>query len=540
MSQLYNSARNGGAGNSAGNSSSNSSGNSSGAAAYDLLVVGGGINGAGIARDAAGRGLKVLLCERDDLASHTSSSSTKLIHGGLRYLEHFEFALVRKSLKEREVLLRSAPHIMWPLRFVMPHDPSMRPAWMIRIGLFLYDHLARRAVLPGSRTVRLARHPAGEPIKADFSKAFVYSDGWVDDARLVVLNALDAAQRGATILTRTACVAAERHADHWLATLKGERGEHKVRARLLVNATGPWAHDFLETQAGQKTGKSLRLIKGSHIVVPRLFEHSHAYIFQNPDKRIVFAIPYEQKFTLIGTTDVEFQGNPDAAGISTEETAYLCTLINRYFKKSISPVDVVASYSGVRPLLEDESDDPSAITRDYLLDLNGDAAPLLTVWGGKITTFRKLAEEAVDLIWPSFGKDSPASAGNWTRKAFLPGGDLATMIGRSVRPDLDFEAFLGVAQKKYSWLAADLIRRYARAYGTRLNIMLAGANNISDLGDEVAPGVFEAELSFLRRTEWAQTAEDVLYRRSKLGLHLNASQRQRVSAWMASEAGVAA
>jgi glycerol-3-phosphate dehydrogenase len=507
---------------------------------YDLLVVGGGINGAGIARDAAGRGLKVLLCERDDLASHTSSSSTKLIHGGLRYLEHYEFGLVRKSLKEREVLLRSAPHIMWPLRFVMPHDPSMRPAWMIRMGLFLYDHLARRVVLPGSRTVRLARHPAGEPIKASFARAFVYSDGWVDDARLVVLNAIDAAQRGATILTRTACVAADRQSDYWLATLRGRAGEQQVRARLLVNAAGPWAHHFLEREAKQKTPRNLRLIKGSHIIVPKLFDHAHAYIFQNPDKRIVFAIPYEQKFTLIGTTDIEHQGDPGAAKISADETAYLCNLINRYFKQSISPTDVVASYCGVRPLLEDESDDPSAITRDYSLELNVDAAPLLTVWGGKITTFRKLAEEAVDLLWPVLGKPTSASASAWTRKAYLPGGDLSKAIARSVRPDLDFEAFLGRMRQTYHWLPTELIHRYARAYGTRINTMLAGATSIFDLGEEVAAGVFEAELSFLRRTEWAQTADDVLYRRSKLGLHLSAHERQRVARWMTSEAGVTA
>jgi glycerol-3-phosphate dehydrogenase len=505
---------------------------------YDLLVVGGGINGAGIARDAAGRGLKVLLCERDDLASHTSSSSTKLIHGGLRYLEHYEFGLVRKSLQEREVLLRSAPHIMWPLRFVMPHDPSMRPAWMIRLGLLLYDYLARRAVLAGSSTVRLAVHPAGEPIKADFSRAFIYSDGWVDDARLVVLCAIDAAQRGATILTRTACVAAQRHSDHWLATLKGAAGEQKVRARLLINAAGPWAHSFLEQQAKQQSRRSLRLIKGSHIIVPKLFEHPHAYIFQNPDKRIVFAIPYEQKFTLIGTTDIEHHGDPGAARISDDETAYLCTLINRYFKKSISPSDVVASYCGVRPLLEDESDDPAAITRDYSLELNRDAAPLLTIWGGKITTFRKLAEEAVDLIWPVLGKAGAAAKSAWTKSAYLPGGDLSKVIGRSVRPDLDFEAFLGLMRQKYAWLPAELIHRYARAYGTRMNLMLAGAHQSADLGEQVAAGVFEAELSFLRRAEWAHTADDVLYRRTKLGLHLSDTERQNISRWMMIEAGV--
>ena len=343
-------------------------------ASCDVLVVGGGINGAGIARDLAGRGLKVVLCERDDLASHTSSSSTKLIHGGLRYLEYYEFSLVRKALAEREVLLRSAPHIMWPLRFVMPHDPSMRPVWMIRAGLFLYDHLARREVLPPSRTVDLRSHEAGVALKKIFRKGFIYSDGWVDDARLVVLNAIDAAERGAEVLPRWSCVDAQRGARDWQVELSHTSGRRRqLTARALVNAAGPWAAQFLSDQA-HGARRALRLIKGSHIVVRRLFEHDHAYIFQNPDKRIIFAIPYEDDFTLIGTTDVEHHGPVGEARIDDAEIAYLCEQASRYFERALKPEDVVWSYSGVRPLLDDESGDPSAVTRDYSLELDQTAA----------------------------------------------------------------------------------------------------------------------------------------------------------------------
>ncbi|RYF65722.1 MAG: glycerol-3-phosphate dehydrogenase, partial [Comamonadaceae bacterium] len=335
----------------------------------DVLVVGGGINGCGIARDLAGRGWRVLLAEKDDLASHTSSASTKLIHGGLRYLEYYEFSLVRKALQEREVLLRSAPHIMWPLRFVMPHDAAMRPAWMVRMGLFLYDHLARREVLPGSQGVDLRTHPAGKPLKGRYTRGFVYSDGWVDDARLVVLNALDARAHGAQVLTRTRVGAAQRSADGWTVTLEAADGSTRtVRARALVNAAGPWAESFLRGVARPAAGealatKHLRLVKGSHIIVPRIFDHDHAYIFQNPDKRIIFAIPYQQHYTLIGTTDVEVQGEPGTARIDEGEIAYLCAQASRYFEKPVTPADVVWTYSGVRPLLDDASGDPSAVTR---------------------------------------------------------------------------------------------------------------------------------------------------------------------------------
>ncbi|MBW8756693.1 MAG: glycerol-3-phosphate dehydrogenase [Burkholderiales bacterium] len=491
----------------------------------DVLVVGGGINGAGIARDLAGRGLEVVLCEKDDLAQATSSSSTKLIHGGLRYLEYNEFSLVRKALAEREVLLRSAPHIMWPLRFVMPHDPGMRPVWMIRIGLFLYDHLARREVLPGSRTVDLRRHPAGAPLQPRFTKGFVYSDGWVDDARLVVLNAIDAMERGATILTRWHCRDAQRSADGWQVTLDSAGGAfHTLRARALVNAAGPWAAQFLSEHAHLSRHKTLRLVKGSHIVVPKLFDHGHAYLFQNPDKRIIFAIPYERDFTLIGTTDVEHNGPVGAARIDESEIRYLCEQASRYFARVVVPADVVWTYSGVRPLLDDESGDPSAVTRDYSLDLDTAQAPLLTVWGGKITTFRRLAEDAADLLMQPLGVD-PAR-GRWTHGAFLPGGDLNKWIGPARRPDTDFEHFEQTVHRRYPQFDAAVLHRLARAYGARIDRVLADSP-----GAEVAPGLFECELKYLHDHEWARSADDVLWRRSKLGLHLSAEERAAVAAW---------
>jgi glycerol-3-phosphate dehydrogenase len=490
---------------------------------YDVLVVGGGINGAGIARDLAGRGIGVLLAERDDLAQHTSSSSTKLIHGGLRYLEHYDFLLVRKALAERELLLRSAPHIMRPLRFVMPHDPSMRPVWMIRAGLFLYDHLAKRELLPASTTVDLRRHPAGAPLKREFTKGFVYSDGWVDDARLVVLNAIDAVQRGATVLTRCACVRAERGVGGWRATLRHADGaQQEVAARALVNATGPWAAQFLREHARLPGTKGLRLVKGSHVVVRRLFGHDHAYIFQNPDQRIIFAIPYEDDYTLIGTTDVEHRGPIGDAHIDADETRYLCAQASRYFERPVTPADVVWSYSGVRPLLDDESDDASKVTRDYLLDFDAGAAPLLSVWGGKITTFRKLAEEAADGLCERLGERRRA----WTADAVLPGGDLRPWVDAPQRPDADFARFEQALATKHPQLAPALRRRWARAYGSRVGLLLD-----RPLGAEVAPGLHEGELRYLRDHEWARSADDVLWRRSKLGLHLDAAARARVAAW---------
>ena len=497
--------------------------------ACDVLVVGGGINGAGIARDLAGRGLSVLLCEKDDLAAHTSSSSTKLIHGGLRYLEYYEFSLVRKALAEREVLLKSAPHIMWPLRFVMPHDPSsssVRPVWMIRLGLFLYDHLARREVLPGSSTVNLRAHATGRPLKPMFTKGFVYSDGWVDDARLVVLNAIDARAHGAEVLTRWRCVDAKREPAVWRVRLQSAAGEQReLTARALVNAAGPWAAQFLAEHAHMPRAKSLRLVKGSHIAVPKMFEHDHAYIFQNPDKRIIFAIPYERDFTLIGTTDVEHHGAIGEARIDAAETTYLCEQASRYFAKPVTAADVVWSYAGVRPLLDDESGDPSAVTRDYLLELDTAQAPLLTVWGGKITTFRKLAEEAADMLVTPLGDASKRGA--WTRGAALPGGDLSAWIGEAQRPDTDFTRFARAVALRYPQVPPALCLRLARAYGARIELVLKG----SGLGAEIAPSLFEAELDYLREHEWARSADDVLWRRSKLGLHLSATERAAVADW---------
>jgi glycerol-3-phosphate dehydrogenase len=500
---------------------------------YDLLVVGGGINGTGIARDAAGRGLAVMLCEKDDLASHTSSSSTKLIHGGLRYLEYGEYRLVRKALQEREVLLRSAPHIIWPLRFVMPHMPSLRPAWMIRAGLFLYDHLARRELLPGSRGIDLRRHPAGAPLINSLKRGFVYSDGWVDDARLVVLNAIDAKERGALIKTRTRLLSATRDAGEWQVMLSDPGGTINIRARAIANAAGPWVSDLLKSALDDGEGSrqgahhSVRLVKGSHIVTRRLFDHDHAYIFQNPDKRIIFAIPYEQDYTLIGTTDIEYHGDPSKVEISADETRYLCDSINRYFKQQIGPQDVCWTYSGVRGLLEDEhAENASAVTRDYLLELDApDAeAPLLSVFGGKITTFRKLAEEAVDKLGAAIGP----SVQSWTEGAVLPGGDI---------PDANFERFLGALKQQNPWLPADLAHRYARAYGTRTPVLLGAAKSIEELGQAFAPGLYEAELRYLRDNEWAMRAEDVLWRRSKLGLHMErdtlADAVRRIDKWLA-------
>jgi glycerol-3-phosphate dehydrogenase len=498
----------------------------------DVLVVGGGINGAGIARDAAGRGLCVVLCEKDDLASHTSSASTKLIHGGLRYLEYYEFGLVRKALGEREVLLRSAPHIMWPLRFVMPHNAGQRPAVLIRAGLFLYDMLAKRELLPGSKGINLRCHPAGRPLKPEYTRGFEYSDGWVDDARLVVLNAVDASAKGACILTRTQCVALERGPKYWTATLRKADGtEKRITARFVVNAAGPWTPAFAASALNKPQSGQLRLVKGSHIVVRRIFEHDNAYIFQNRDGRIVFAIPYERDFTLIGTTDVDYKGDPNKVAIEESEISYLCKLASDYFSAPVRPVDVVWTYAGVRPLIEDEASDAKAVTRDYRFETdNAGGAPMLSVFGGKITTFRKLAQEAVDHICKSLG----CPARPWTETACLPGGDLfgAVPQNRSVQ---EFCQWTAALQLKYTWLPPELVRRFARAYGTRVNTMLDGCVSLADMGEEILPGLYATEVDYLRRKEWALTAADILWRRSKLGLHLPAGAEARLDAWLAAQ-----
>ncbi len=495
----------------------------------DVLVVGGGINGAAIARDAAGRGLSVLLCEQDDLAGHTSSASSKLIHGGLRYLEQYEFALVGKALAEREVVLRSAPHIVRPLRFVLPHEPHLRPEWMIRAALLLYDNLGRRRAhtLIHSRRVDLREHPAGVPLQPQFRKGFIYSDAWCDDARLVVLNALDAAARGAEIATRTRCLRAQRGVDSWQVQVRTRAGgECSVEARALVNACGPWAASFLSDVAQLPKPRELRLIKGSHIVVPRLYTHEWAYTFQQDDRRIVFAIPFERDYTLIGTTDVEFDGAPDAVSISDEETRYLCAASNRYFTRSIASADVVWSYSGVRPLLDDDSDSAAEVTRDYLLDFDASAAPLVNVFGGKITTHRKLAEEALDWLGPVLGNERPA----WTAQgATLPGGDL----GRA-DDDAAFDRFLHGVVRRYPWLPGGLALRYARSYGTRIAIVLDGVQRLQDLGDALGADLYPREVDYLVRSEWARGADDILWRRTKLGLRFSATERARLDAYLQS------
>ncbi len=493
---------------------------------FDLAIIGGGINGAGIARDAAGRGLSVLLCEQDDLAQHTSSASTKLIHGGLRYLEHGEFRLVRKALQEREVLLRAAPHLIWPLRFVLPHDAGMRPLWMIRAGLFLYDHLARREILPGSSMIHLDQHLAGAALKSQYRKAFVYSDAWVDDARLVVLNALDAKERGTSILTRTRCLSARRSGSQWHLQLENTQTGRvtEVRSRALVNAAGPWVAHVLSDTLNVESQHRIRLVKGSHIIVRKQFDHPYAYIFQNPDRRIIFAIPYEHDFTLIGTTDVDYHGDPSSPHIDEDETKYLCEMASRSLNKPITPEDVLHSYSGVRPLLDDAAHDASSVTRDYWLELNGKEgrAPVLSVFGGKITTYRKLAEEAMDQLLPLL-KATPSVRQHWTAQVPLPGGDL---------PSANFDHFLTDLLSRYSFIPEKLIHRLARAYGNRTFKLLGEARSLNELGAEIAPHLYERELTYLRDIEWARTGEDVLKRRSKLGLHLSDQDQLAVARWM--------
>lgn len=492
----------------------------------DVLVVGGGVNGAGIARDAAGRGLKVLLCEQDDLAAHTSGASTKLIHGGLRYLEQYRLSLVGKSLAEREVLLKAAPHIISPLRFVLPHQSHLRPAWMIRIGLFLYDRLGRISRgLPGSHAVDLATHAAGRPLRDGFGKGFVYSDAFVQDARLVVLNAIDAVRRGACVLTRTRCEQARRTSGGWSVQLRSADDIRTVQARALVNATGPWATRFLEDVADMRHSRALRLVKGSHIVVRKLFDHDYAYIFQQPDRRIVFAIPYEGDFTLIGTTDVHYRDDPAAPRIEDDETEYLCAAANRYFARAIAPTDVVWAYSGVRPLLGDDGDDDaSELSRDYLLDLDqAGGAPLLNVFGGKLTTYRKLAEEAVDRLAPLLGNRVPA----WTaRDAPLPGGEFA---------DADFDRFLLGFHADYPWLPPRFALRLAHAYGTAARTVLGAARRLDDLGEHFGGDLYRAEVDYLIREEWACCASDILWRRSKLGLRIDREGTSRLDVYIAAQ-----
>lgn len=473
---------------------------------YDLLIVGGGINGVGIARDAAGRGYRLLLVEQDDLASQTSSASTKLIHGGLRYLEYGEFRLVRESLIERERLWRTAPHIIWPLAFLMPQNLSTRPAWLVRLGLFIYDHLGGRQKLPGTRTIVLDRSPLGNSLANRKGRGFLYSDCWVEDSRLVVLNAMDAAKHGAQIETRTRLLDARREEEIWSATIEDAHGVKEVRARILVNAAGPWVADII-ARSGLESQRKVRLVKGSHIVVPRLHEGDHALTLQHFDGRIIFAIPYEHHFTLVGTTEQEWHDPPGKPHISESEIDYLLGVANRYFARKIAREDIIWSYSGIRPLYDDQAGNASAVTRDYVLDLDSEGAPLLSIFGGKITTYRKLAEQALDLL----ASQGIETRGAWTATAALPGGDM---------PEGNFDIFLHELENQYPALPHRLLHRLARAYGTCALKLLDAAETLDDLGEIFGGDLSRAEVDYLVREEWAQTAEDILYRRSKLGLHL--------------------
>jgi glycerol-3-phosphate dehydrogenase len=490
----------------------------------DLLVVGGGINGVGIARDAAGRGLRVLLCEKSDLASATSSASTKLIHGGLRYLEHYEFRLVREALTEREVLLGLAPHIAWPMRFIMPHAPELPPAWMIRAGLFLYDHLGGRKKLPASRSVDFGQDIAGRPLRPEFTRGFSYADCWVDDARLVVLNAVDARNRGVEIFTRAPLIAAQRDGQIWRAMIQTSGGPYEVHARAIVNAAGPWVGPVLGEQLKIRSRGRVKLVRGSHIVVPQLYEGKHAYILQHTDRRIVFAIPYEQRFTLIGTTDVEVTGRPEESAITRQEIEYLCAAVSRYFFRPVSPADVIWTYSGVRPLYDDGTTDPSAVTRDYVFELDGapggnQPPPVLSIFGGKITTYRRLAEEALDELRPFFPKMGRA----WTHGAPLPGGDI---------PNGDFDALVEGLARQFPGIDRNWLARIARRHGTRAAALVGDAKRMADLGQDFGGGLYAREVDWLRREEWAVTAEDILWRRTKLGLHVPKEAAARLAAYL--------
>jgi glycerol-3-phosphate dehydrogenase len=487
---------------------------------YDLFIIGGGINGCGIARDASGRGLSVFLAEQNDLASGTSSASTKLIHGGLRYLEHYEFRLVREALIEREVLLKSAPHIIWPLRFVLPHHDGLRSRFMLRLGLFLYDHLGGRKILPPTRTVDFTSDVTGQPLKHDFEVGYEYSDCWVEDARLVALSARDAANRGAVIRTRTKCTAARRDSGLWKIDITRDGKSETITAKALVNAAGPWVSNVLGGVIGKNDPDKIRMVKGSHIVVDRLYEHDRCYIFQNADGRICFAIPYEQNFTLIGTTDMDHKGDPGKPEISDAETDYLLNAVSEYFRTPVTRDQLRWAYSGIRPLYDDGASKAQEATRDYVLKLDkpDGVAPVLSIFGGKITTARKLAEAALAELKPFF----PAMKGEWTANASLPGGDF---------PWNEVEARISNLQKAFSFLKPAVIRRLFRAYGTEAEKILEGARFASDLGESFGP-VSEREIAYLREKEWVETADDILWRRSKLGLHMKTEEQQALRDYM--------
>jgi glycerol-3-phosphate dehydrogenase len=511
-------------------------------APVDLFVIGGGINGCGIARDAAGRGLSVVLAEQGDLAQATSSSSTKLFHGGLRYLEYFEFRLVREALEERETLLVAMPHISWPMRFVLPWHPDMRfegetptsrllgavmpwmrgrrPAWLIRLGLFLYDTMGGRRILPATRTLDLARDAAGAALQPRFRKAWEYSDCWVEDSRLVVLNARDAAQRGARIMVGTRVTSARREGDHWLIETEGPAGAATFRARALVNAGGPWVEDVIRNVVRINSTEGVRLVRGSHIVTRRLFDHDRCYFFQGEDGRIIFAIPYEQDFTLIGTTDKDHDGAPGTARCTDEERDYLCAFASRYFRRPVGAEDVVWTYSGVRPLYNDGAKSATAATRDYVLSLDDAGPPLLNVFGGKITTYRRLAESAMQRLAPHF----PRAGGPWTARVALPGGDF---------PHDGVAALTARLKSAHPFLTDYWAGRLIRAYGTEAEAILAGAQAAADLGRDFGATLTEAEVRWLMTREYARRAADVVWRRTRLGLRLSADQIAALDAWMA-------
>ncbi|MBG0753059.1 Aerobic glycerol-3-phosphate dehydrogenase [Pectobacterium carotovorum subsp. carotovorum PCCS1] len=485
----------------------------------DLIVIGGGINGAGIAADAAGRGLSVLLLEAQDLACATSSASSKLIHGGLRYLEHYEFRLVSEALSERETLLKMAPHIIFPMRFRLPHQPHLRPAWMIRIGLFMYDNIGKRVSLPASKGLKFG---ADSVLKPELKQGFEYSDCWVDDARLVVLNAQEVTKRGGEVRTRTKVTRARREQGVWIVdavdSLTGET--FTWRAKGLVNATGPWVKEFFDDGLQLKSPYGIRLIKGSHIVVPKVHNQPQAYILQNKDHRIVFVIPWQDDYSIIGTTDVEYKGNPHDVKIDDNEVGYLLDVYNDHFKQQLTRDDIVWTYSGVRPLCDDESDSPQAITRDYTLSVDDDngQAPLLSVFGGKLTTYRKLAEHALDKLHKYY----PQAGKAWTKEAVLPGGDIA-----GTRDD-----YAAALRRRFN-LPESLTRRYSRTYGSNSELILTNAKGLGDLGEDFGHDLYEAELRYLVEKEWAVTLDDVIWRRTKLGMRLNDAQKQRISDWLA-------
>jgi glycerol-3-phosphate dehydrogenase len=512
---------------------------------YDLFIIGGGINGCGIARDAAGRGMSVALAEMNDLASATSSASTKLFHGGLRYLEYFEFRLVREALKEREVLLRAMPHISWPMRFVLPYHKDMRfendtptskllsfvmpwmkgrrPAWLIRLGLFMYDHMGARKILPGTRTLDLTKDPAGAPLNPKFRKAYEYSDCWVEDSRLVTLNAVDASNRGAKIMTRAKVVKAKRVNDLWQITTENTRtGETKTHsARALINAGGPWVKDLLTGPLNHQTRQSIRLVRGSHIIVPRLFDHDRAYFFQGTDGRIIFAIPYETDFTLIGTTDAPHDHADDPAVCTPEEQEYLCTFASNYFKQPVTTDQIVWTYSGVRPLYDDGASSATAATRDYVITLADDSpvAPLLNIFGGKITTYRKLAETSLAKFAPFF----PDMPGKWTEGVPLPGGDF---------PVDGVDNLLADIRKRYPFLDEKWAKRLLRAYGTNVFEMMGDASSPNSLGQHFGWNLYAREVDWLRDKEFAKSADDILWRRSKIGLRLNDQEIKTLSDYL--------